>query len=712
MVAAVAMFAAAACVQDIENDVPETTGETVVYTAAVDGADTKAALNETTKKSEWVANDAITVHDGTKGWTFTTAAAGANVEFSNNEGFGEYRPVIAVYPTGEYTADVANKTVQAVIPTDQQAQVGTYHDVAALAVAYTENSSFSFKNAHALLKFTVDTDNVTHVIFHGNLEEPVTGVVSVKLGADGVETVTCEDKTYAKCYAWHDEDHRYFEKGETYYLAVAPQVFNSGITVKIQINEGEEKVVRTTDKKVTIKPNTILNLGELKYVAPETVSTVYLKPGIWDQAGAWFSAHFYNSIGGAADVKMTDSDSDGIYEAAVPSGMENVIFCRMNGEYTEFGWDVTEGEGEDFTVLEDHVWNQSGNEALPLAGDIKVYYNVTDWTAGEWADTPQESTPEDTKTYGICGDLTEWSKDGTIPDVPMELVDGKYVAYNVKFEKTGGFKIRANNEWADSDNWGLSAAGAVEVGKFYDVITGAGSGDLSIISGTYDIWFDLDKKVVYIMKPGASIDTAAKGTPIAPSSDVWYLIGEFNTWKLADQDYKFANEAGWFVLKNCNLSKSGGLKINNGTWGVQRTGSIGLYASCALSSSGSDFYLPKGEYDIYMDAKASKVYVLLPGETPETNKSYRLYIKNSTGQLNVVIHAWGGYSTSWPGEKLTKTDDVEGYGSCSYLELKKGANPIVNFLIHNGDSGNKTADQNCSSLTVLPTGDLYFEWKK
>ena len=384
MVAAVAMFAAAACVQDIENDVPETTGETVVYTAAVDGADTKAALNETTKKSEWVANDAITVHDGTKGWTFTTAAAGANVEFSNNEGFGEYRPVIAVYPAGEYTADVANKTVQAVIPTDQQAQVGTYHDVAALAVAYTENSSFSFKNAHALLKFTVDTDNVTHVIFHGNLEEPVTGVVSVKLGADGVETVTCEDKTYAKCYAWHDEDHRYFEKGETYYLAVAPQVFNSGITVKIQINEGEEKVVRTTDKKVTIKPNTILNLGELKYVAPETVSTVYLKPGIWDQAGAWFSAHFYNSIGGTADVKMTDSDSDGIYEAAVPSGMENVIFCRMNGVYTEFGWDVTEGEGEDFTVLEDHVWNQSGNEALPLAGDDEDCYVITGWSTALW----------------------------------------------------------------------------------------------------------------------------------------------------------------------------------------------------------------------------------------------------------------------------------------------------------------------------------------
>lgn len=724
MVAAVALFAAASCNKELPQENLPAVGETVVYTASTDGADTKAVLNETTKKSEWVADDAITVHDGEKGWTFTAAEAGANVDFSNSEGFGEYRPVLAVYPAGTYTVDVAEKTVNANIPTYQSVMAGTYDDKAALAVAYSENDKFAFKNAHALIKFTVKSPNIKAIEFYGNNGEAITGNMLVSLNEKntissvvGQDTVFEEGKdnewtgkgTWVKCSSADENNNWCFTNGETYYAVIAPASFDEGVSLNIFLNDGSyegKKIekVKTTTSGLILKANTILNIGDVEYVAPATVEKVYLQPGVWGADDAWFSAHFFNSVGGAEDVKMTDEDADGVYEVSVPAGMESVIFCRMNPEYTEFGWDVWEGE----TEVENHVWNQTGDLVLPLADDTKVYYNVTDWEAGEWSDTPQESTPEeDTKTYGICGDLTGWGDE----DISMTFVDGKYVAYNVTFASAGGFKIRANNVWVDSDNWGLSATGAVEVGKYYDVITSGGSGNLTIIPGTYDIWFDLDNARIYIMKPGTSITTATKGTPIAPSSDVWYLIGEFNNWTQKDASYKFENEAGWFVLKNCNISKGGGVKINDGTWDVQRTGSVGLYASCELSSSGNDFYLPKGEYDIYMDTEAKNIYVLFPGETPTTTGSYRLYVKNSTSQSKVVLHAWGGYSTSWPGVELTGTTDVEGYGTCSYLELQKGTNPIVNFLIHNGSEGNKTADQNCSSLTILPTGDLYFEWK-
>lgn len=843
MVAAAAMFAAASCAQELENNqVPA--GETVTFTAVADGVDTKAALNEGTKCSEWEAGDAITVHNGTKGFKFTTEEAGSRATFSytGNDFGGE--KFLAVYPSGK-SFDVANKVVKAYIPTWQQAKAGTYNHAAAVAVAYSENDLFNFKNATALLKFTVNTDNVTHVVFHGNGSEAITGDVNITLGEEGVETVQCleteftEDKwneetqqndkvtvnkygTWVECYAWDDnslvddpsDDTKYFTKDQTYYIAVAPQGFDGGVTVKFRINEGEELVVKTTAKKVETKINTILNLGELEYVAPvvETVETIYLKPEVWAADDAWFWAHFFGS-GGEVDVKMTGPDANGMYQANVPAGMEKVLFCRMNPTWSEFSWDVTEGE----TLVEDHVWNQTGDLTVPLEGDDRFYYVITGWDTestwmnyedatyvapewtiagtfnewntaaalvqsgdyfvaedlvlygaefkilhnGEWlghgavavdtwatfsgadnitvmdaaagktydvyvnpaknkfvvvaAGTPMpedgvvEPDQPETKTYGICGDLTAWGEE---EDIPMELVDGKYVAYNVTFTSAGAFKIRANKDWVDSDNWGLSSTGAVEVGKYYEVITNGGSGNLTIIAGTYDIWFDLDNARVYILKPGTSISTAVEGTPIAPSSDVWYLIGEFNGWTQADADYKFTNEAGWFVLKNCNLSKGGGLKINNGTWDVQRTaGSVGLYASCALSSSGSDFYLPKGVYDIYMDTNATKIYVLSPGDTPATTGSYRLYVKNSTSQDNVYIHAWGGYSTDWPGVQLTSSANVDSYGNCSYLELKKGEKPIVNFLVHNGSEGNKTSDQNCSSLVILPTGDLLFEWK-
>lgn len=379
MVAAVAIFAAASCNKELPqgNELP--VGETVVYTASVDGADTKAVLNEDTKKSEWVADDAITVHDGTKGWKFVADKAGQHTDFSNSEGFGDYRPVMAVYPSGDYTANVAAKTARAYIPTWQQAQAGTYHNVAALAVAYSESNSFAFKNAHALLKFTVNADNVTHVVFHGNKEEAITGNVYVTLGEDGVKSVEClatefatgegENKevetkkgTWVECYAYHGDDNKYFVKGKTYYIAVAPQIFENGVTVKVRINEGEEIVAKTTNKKVETKINTILNLGEIKY-----------DPNIVD-------ASAYGLVGSFQG-----------WDAANPVAMEYVsdvwIVARGVELYkdSEFKfikdkkWDVSYGTS-DVTVLENGketpvVTSNSQNMKVSKNGKFNLYLN-------------------------------------------------------------------------------------------------------------------------------------------------------------------------------------------------------------------------------------------------------------------------------------------------------------------------------------------------
>lgn len=411
MVAAVALFAAASCNKELPQEDLPAVGETVVYTASTDGADTKAVLNEDTKKSEWVADDAITVHDGEKGWTFTAAEAGANVDFSNSEGFGEYRPVFAVYPAGTYTVDFEAKTVNANIPTYQSVMAGTYDDKAALAVAYSENDKFAFKNAHALIKFTVKSPNIKAIEFYGNNGEAITGNMLVSLNEKntissvvGQDTVFEEGKdnewtgkgTWVKCSSADENNNWCFTNGETYYAVIAPASFDEGVSLNIFLNDGSyegKKIekVKTTTSGLILKANTILNIGDVEYVAPATVEKVYLQPGVWSADNAWFSAHFFNSVGGAEDVKMTDEDTDGVYEVSVPAGMESVIFCRMNPEYTEFGWDVWEGE----TEVENHVWNQTGDLVLPLAGDTKVYYNVTDWEAGEWSDTPQESTPEE-----------------------------------------------------------------------------------------------------------------------------------------------------------------------------------------------------------------------------------------------------------------------------------------------------------------------------
>ena len=284
MLAAAAMAFAVACNKEMPEEAPEVAVETVVFTASMDGADSKAVLNETSKYSEWEAGDKVTIHNGTTGFEFTAAGAGASTELSyTGTGFSGSK-FMAAYPSCA-SADIETKTVNTYISTWQQAQVGTYHHDAALAVAYTENNELAFKNATALLKFTVGTDNVTHVVFHGNLGEGITGNVAVSL-ADGTPKVTVLETeftekdgegndvkvtklgSWVEMYAYHDDEHRYFEKGETYYIAIAPQTFAEGVTVKIRINEGEELQVKTTTKAATFKANTVYNLGEFTYEAP------------------------------------------------------------------------------------------------------------------------------------------------------------------------------------------------------------------------------------------------------------------------------------------------------------------------------------------------------------------------------------------------------------------------------------------------------------
>lgn len=296
MAAVATVLAAVSCNKEINNIdpvLPET--ETVAYTAYVDGAETKTSLGEYDEVNDktsavWNADDAITVHNGTTGYTFTTAESGTSVKFVyEGNDFDPAEGVMAVYPAGEYVADVAAKVVTANIPTWQQAQIGTYFSGAAVAVAYSEDNTLKFKNAVALLKFTVNTDNVTHVYFEGKNQEPLVG--NVELGLDG-ETVSVdfagENGSEVELYAWHDDNNKYFVKGETYYIAVAPQTFADGVTVSFKINDGDKVVVKNTSKKVVTKANVILDLGALEYTAPVVSDAVWgvcgTFTGNWDIA--------------------------------------------------------------------------------------------------------------------------------------------------------------------------------------------------------------------------------------------------------------------------------------------------------------------------------------------------------------------------------------------------------------------------------------------
>ena len=107
--------------------------------------------------------------------------------------------------------------------------------------------------------------------------------------------------------------------------------------------------------------------------APTTDTVLYLVPNEnWLVDGARFAVYMWNDAGDAW-VDMTDSDGDGVYEATVPAGYVNIIFCRMNPSNTDNQW------GENGS----HKWNQTANLLVP--SDNTNCYTVAEgaWDKGE-----------------------------------------------------------------------------------------------------------------------------------------------------------------------------------------------------------------------------------------------------------------------------------------------------------------------------------------
>ena len=723
MFAAVAAFAAASCAQELDNQVPA--GETVTFEASVDGAETKAVLDG--KVSKWEKGDKITIHNGTKGFEFATTDEGVKANFSYTGDDFSGDKFIAVYPAGNYTADVEAKTVKVNIPTYQPSRDNSFSVGSVPSVAYTENQSLAFKNAAALLKFTVKGKNVKELVFYGHNGEAVSGDVKVSLNEDNTvksvvaqeTTITENDVTETKLITWakvwaQTADYCFVE-GTTYYLSVVPQKFEKGFSVELEIDGVGRKKVKTLETAYEIKPNTILNLGELEYKAPVVENLNWGIAGTmtgWAdgkdiamvQEGDWFVAKNVTLNAGAAfkfradgkwdtergtdgtpvpagaEVKLLSVDAKDIkaevpaiydiYMAKTADKMKLVkvgdveapavsnwgivgtltswssnIAMAVEGEWyvaknititTDDGFKFRNGDSwEDKDLLTYNAGKaEDGVEYLLTGGagenneikvaasavyDVYLALNLNKFKVVKVGDIEVEEPSDEpvASDWGVVGDLTDWGRTG-VKDITMYSYKGMYVAYNVNFATAGGFKVRKGGAWDNAYNYGLESSGNVTAGYYYDVITSGGSGDLKVVAGTYDIWFDLTNKRIYVLEPGADPSTAVKGTAVAPLTSTWYLVGSFNNWNTKQEKYKMVAEGTWYVLKGLTLSANAEVKACDGTWNVNRGGSFaGVDKACAVTQGGTNIKVTKaGTYDVYLNSKADKLYFMTPGKVP------------------------------------------------------------------------------------------------
>lgn len=325
LLSALALFSAC---QKSEQQAPAK-GESIVFTASF-APETKTFIDG--KQSLW-NQDEIRIFNGNHSEAqeyVTTAVKAATAEFTikNPEATFKGTNFIAVCPNSladeAWRNSSADKTINKLrLKPEQTATAGTYDPEGHVAVAYTENHVLSFKNACALLKFTIKSDNIKEVcvystgaVLSGNFNFNTEGKGSITTTAVNEDTYVSNN--YVKVKGG-------FKNGQTYYMSCIPGRLANGFTLEVVNTDGKKGKDRTTTNQIELERSKIYDLGDVTYLP------------IFD----------YGIVGGFNDwdvskpLQFVDTDGDGIYE------------CK------DVNLKANEGQGEGFKFVVNNSWDYS-----------------------------------------------------------------------------------------------------------------------------------------------------------------------------------------------------------------------------------------------------------------------------------------------------------------------------------------------------------------
>lgn len=376
LLSALALFSAC---QKSEQQAPAK-GESIVFTASF-APETKTVING--KQSLW-NQDEIRIFNGNHSEAqeyVTDAANAATAEFKikNTEATFTGTSFIAVCPnslaTKAWWNSTADKTINKLyLKPEQTATVGTYDPEGHVAVAYTENTALEFKNACALLKFTIKSDNIkevcvysTDAVLSGNFNFNTEGQGSITTTAVGEDIY--ETNNYVKVKGD-------FVNGQTYYMSCIPGKLANGFTLEVvndKAAKGKDKVRGT---EITFERNKIYDLGDVVYEErPAETRTFYLKAGDWAEGGAVIDAWIWGE-------SITDQWVDfgkieeKEFKAEIPKGTTGIKLYRRNPI------------GHKKHEHDNNHWDTSGDLTISDANDCLTFSGWDDkiWTAGNYSE--------------------------------------------------------------------------------------------------------------------------------------------------------------------------------------------------------------------------------------------------------------------------------------------------------------------------------------
>lgn len=371
-----ALAMSASCQKTEQNSTEK--GNSVVFTAKFDNeknVDVRTVLDETGKRSLWNKDEIRVLNEegasavyktdamGQASATFTIIEEGAT--FSGNR----FMAACPAEPAGKASWDAGGKTIKWLWLKDEQSPVaGSYDPAAHIAVAYTEGTELSFKNACALLKFKVASEDVSEVVVYTTGGGENTLYLSGNFDVDMSEQNNYKFSRTSGDGSWGGNyvkikaaDGAYLENGKTYYMTCLPVTAVLNLEV---VANGIRQTIRTTSAAVEVKRNDVLDLGD---VAP-VEKTLYLTPGKWSANGARFELYAFNSDEDNSwfSFEMTEGKP---YKVTFPYKWGTVILVRKDPNGALHTWDGKWNQSDDiklselpeghnhFTINDGDVWD-------------------------------------------------------------------------------------------------------------------------------------------------------------------------------------------------------------------------------------------------------------------------------------------------------------------------------------------------------------------
>lgn len=562
VIAAVAI-AAVACNKELpQEQIP--VGEAKVYSAIADGNETKAVLNG--KATNWEDGDAILIYDGTSAAKYVTSletpAPNADFVIADGETALAGEKVLAVYPEWadgykSSVADVVGKTLsKAYLASNQNAKAGSYDPNTAIAMAYSEDANLEFKNATALLKFTVANENVKTVTVYSIGGEKITGEWALDYN-DGAPKATPAEGDASAGWVELSAGEGTFEVGAEYFISVYPQTLAGGFGLEFGFEGVSAKqLVKKYESSVEFKRNVILNLGNLEFtgtIEPEEPEEVVVD--YWAVVGSMLDNW-------ASEKKMTLDGDWHVVEGIELTTTDQFKF-RANGDAN---WTINRGaEGAaDGVVIADNVETtviQGGkNFAVAADGVYSLYINkyankVKVVRTGDIVVVePGTTTPgEDSEwaVYAQFGSET-WS------EVMMKTTtrEGLFVVENKTMNAYNKLLIKKYNDTAWKVKYGSYDVNYIKADRYFAVALNGG--DIYVeAAGTYDIYFDYTNTKVYLMSAGSDYASATEqiesGDAPVVESGTWLYLKPNSNWLQSNARFAVYTWDGgdqWFDMKD------------------------------------------------------------------------------------------------------------------------------------------------------------------